>query len=878
MNYSKYRFTLDMQSNISQVSLPVRQYDTGIRLYISLTDGGNPYIIEDGCRAVFCAKKADGNPLMNDCVIEKNTTVCYELTQQTTTCSGVVDCELRLYGSKGNLITSPRFILVIDERVVHDEDFPLSESDQDIIDNIILSEQGRIEAEQERERASAEALANAKKATELADELTERLKVEDLGDEELRLHNENPEAHKAILGKNNIKGLKGYWIKAVAPSENRLELSQVTDRKSVGKPDIVSELTTDETANKTGYAVGDIFSIITAKNHYNLCGKITAIEGKQITYTPYTNIDWDAETKSEAGFRLGMDGEALKREAWTITANIAPTTGVAQISHNPAGDHATAQVGCISESFELTVGNEDAKTNAWGFNSLRVTQGNPVLLSVGETAYLAWTSGTYNEYIVKTNKNANNIIIYFTPKTNNWTSFGNNLLSVNGVSVVSTGGNGTYNLGSTNVAYNSYTARPITITIDPSNGEATIVDSIGNEATVNVGSVFEEFKLKINQDQNNGWVLDYLSVRQQVTTLLDLGAKTYPGFDASAVDAYIVETNKTAGEIKILFDVDAAEWLTDNQAILRVNGVNLITTAGASADPENDEDYSFCVSAKPSIGIVKISEGGLPTGKDNAASGKHSVTSGEGNSAHGAFADAGGLRTSAGYCAFTRGVDNKAEAKCSSAIAGSKNKTENDADYSTVGGFDNTASGVAQFVYGKGLRTSPVKDAQSVVGEYNVPNDNALFQVGNGDDTERSNAFEIISEGTKVSMALGSASITEDVLSSLASKGAVVIQGEYVGTGKGLITDRYSDVELSFGNYYPLMLFITGAGIGIIVGYTGYLVQKSGFGYVNQPDPHAAIDLSRSGNTITIKNNEYLNSKNKKYTYYGICAVNKEEL
>lgn len=182
MNYSKYRFNLDMQSYISQVSLPVRQHDTGIILRINLTDGGVPYVIRDGCRAVFYARKADGNPLMNDCIIEKNTTICYELTQQTTACSGVVDCEVRLYGSDGNLITTPRFILVVDSRVVHDEDFPLSDSEQTILDNIILSEQVRIEAEQQREATHEQMLESVEKASkaiatasEVAEELEEKL-------------------------------------------------------------------------------------------------------------------------------------------------------------------------------------------------------------------------------------------------------------------------------------------------------------------------------------------------------------------------------------------------------------------------------------------------------------------------------------------------------------------------------------------------------------------------------------------------------------------------------------------------------------------------------------------------------------------------------
>lgn len=189
MNYSNYRFTLDTQSNISQVSLPVRLLDTSRRLYISLTDGGSPYIIEDGCRAVFYARKADGKPIMNDCIIEKNTQIRYDLTQQTTACAGVVDCEVRLYGMDGKLITSPRFIMVVDERVVYDEDFPLSEAEQTVLDNIILSETARanaeelrvaaeelrVSAESERSKIHEEMNASIKDAKEISDALEQKI-------------------------------------------------------------------------------------------------------------------------------------------------------------------------------------------------------------------------------------------------------------------------------------------------------------------------------------------------------------------------------------------------------------------------------------------------------------------------------------------------------------------------------------------------------------------------------------------------------------------------------------------------------------------------------------------------------------------------------
>lgn len=140
MNYSKYRFTLDMQRNVSQVSIPARRYDNGITLHISLTDGGKPYFIEDGCLAVFYGRKADGEPLQNSCIIENNRVICYEFTEQTTACDGIVDCEVRLYGANNRLITSPRFIIVVHPRAVNDNDFPLSDSERSFLDQIVIDE------------------------------------------------------------------------------------------------------------------------------------------------------------------------------------------------------------------------------------------------------------------------------------------------------------------------------------------------------------------------------------------------------------------------------------------------------------------------------------------------------------------------------------------------------------------------------------------------------------------------------------------------------------------------------------------------------------------------------------------------------------------
>ena len=150
MNYSDYRFTLDVQIHQAQVSVPVTLNDTARRLYIGFTDGRKPYTIPDGCRAVFAALKPDKTSILNDCIIENNKTVVYEFSKNTTNAEGTVNCEIRLYDKAGRELTSPQFIIVVDKKVVRDEEISLSESESTTIDSIISSEFERVAAEEKR--------------------------------------------------------------------------------------------------------------------------------------------------------------------------------------------------------------------------------------------------------------------------------------------------------------------------------------------------------------------------------------------------------------------------------------------------------------------------------------------------------------------------------------------------------------------------------------------------------------------------------------------------------------------------------------------------------------------------------------------------------
>ena len=121
MIQSTYRFSLDIHDDHSNVCLYVKKGDTNSRkLYITLTEEGFPYEISEECYAVFTATKPDGKIVYNDCVIDDDT-IIYELTPQTTASSGVMDCEIQLYGADDSLLTSPRFIIVVDDTVYDTE-------------------------------------------------------------------------------------------------------------------------------------------------------------------------------------------------------------------------------------------------------------------------------------------------------------------------------------------------------------------------------------------------------------------------------------------------------------------------------------------------------------------------------------------------------------------------------------------------------------------------------------------------------------------------------------------------------------------------------------------------------------------------------------
>lgn len=172
MHTSKFRFTLDLHTTQSQISIPITLGDTGRTWYISFSDGSLPFALTDGCLAKLEIKRPTGTFLEEFCAIENETNVRYSFSQNENTAAveGLHECAVILYDAEGNVIGSPRFTMIVIDRVVSSDDINLSDENRTAIDGMITAEaarqsaeEGRINAEAERIRAE-ESRANAETA------------------------------------------------------------------------------------------------------------------------------------------------------------------------------------------------------------------------------------------------------------------------------------------------------------------------------------------------------------------------------------------------------------------------------------------------------------------------------------------------------------------------------------------------------------------------------------------------------------------------------------------------------------------------------------------------------------------------------------------
>lgn len=177
MNSSNIRFSLDIQSTQSQVSIPVSLNDTARVLHISLTDGSAPYTIADGCLAVVSIKRPSGTHIEAFCVIENNTTIKYNFDDNPDTAivEGLHDCQVTLFDANEKQVASAWFSMVVHDRVVNSSDITLTDEDRTAVDSMLAEEAARQVAENERVAAEAKRVSAEAARAEYHSEFVKRV-------------------------------------------------------------------------------------------------------------------------------------------------------------------------------------------------------------------------------------------------------------------------------------------------------------------------------------------------------------------------------------------------------------------------------------------------------------------------------------------------------------------------------------------------------------------------------------------------------------------------------------------------------------------------------------------------------------------------------
>ena len=131
--------SLDVHDDItSQLSISVKQGDTSRGIRVALTDHGKVFNIPDDCYAVFSARKSTGNFISDGCIIQNNT-IIYNYSESVVSVATQLDCELTVYSSKGDKITSPSFTIFVYQTIQNEFASGVVESDSfATLNNLIL--------------------------------------------------------------------------------------------------------------------------------------------------------------------------------------------------------------------------------------------------------------------------------------------------------------------------------------------------------------------------------------------------------------------------------------------------------------------------------------------------------------------------------------------------------------------------------------------------------------------------------------------------------------------------------------------------------------------------------------------------------------------
>ena len=260
MNSSNYRFTLDLHSTQSQISLPVTKGDTARVFYIRLADGELPYEIADGCLAKLEIKRPTGTFIEAFCPIEENTTIKYDFSQNENTAAqeGFHDCSVVIYDAEGRMLGAPRFSMVVSDRVVNSDDINITDEDQTAINAMITAEAIRQVAETERINAEASRVTaeNGRVQAEAVREETLRQFLEAVASGEFE-----PVYSSVTLRASAWKGTDDPYSQVVTipgvTANSKVDLLPSVEQLAIFHDKDIAFVTENDGGNVTVYCIGD---------------------------------------------------------------------------------------------------------------------------------------------------------------------------------------------------------------------------------------------------------------------------------------------------------------------------------------------------------------------------------------------------------------------------------------------------------------------------------------------------------------------------------------------------------------------------------------------------------------------------------------------
>lgn len=138
MKYVVSRVTLDLGATSSPLTLTAKQGDSVREIIVGFTNNGSVYPLEDSCTVVFTAEKPSGAKIFNECTFDGNN-ARYKFTAQTVSEIGAMKCEFKIFDdmTKPPKLTSPRFMINVEEPVFNDGDVPESSYEFNAISDVV---------------------------------------------------------------------------------------------------------------------------------------------------------------------------------------------------------------------------------------------------------------------------------------------------------------------------------------------------------------------------------------------------------------------------------------------------------------------------------------------------------------------------------------------------------------------------------------------------------------------------------------------------------------------------------------------------------------------------------------------------------------------